>query len=92
MTDNTSSYGFQNVAPEEKQGRVNHVFSRVAKDYDLMNDLMSAGIHRVWKRFTIEVSAVRPGHRVLDIAGGTGDEDELGRRRRVHGRNLIHPS
>lgn len=75
MTDNTSSYGFQNVAPEEKQGRVNHVFSRVAKDYDLMNDLMSGGMHRVWKNELLTMLAPRPTGPLnhLDVAGGTGD-------------------
>ncbi len=66
-------FGYQQVDEQEKAGRVAGVFDSVAGRYDLMNDLMSGGIHRVWKRFTIEVSAVRPGQRVLDIAGGTGD-------------------
>jgi demethylmenaquinone methyltransferase/2-methoxy-6-polyprenyl-1,4-benzoquinol methylase len=68
-----TDFGYKNVDAQEKAGLVANVFHSVADRYDLMNDLMSAGIHRVWKRFTIEVSAVRPGHRVLDIAGGTGD-------------------
>jgi demethylmenaquinone methyltransferase/2-methoxy-6-polyprenyl-1,4-benzoquinol methylase len=68
-----TDFGYKNVETEEKAGLVANVFHSVADRYDLMNDLMSAGIHRVWKRFTIEVSAVRPGHKVLDIAGGTGD-------------------
>ncbi|MFT6791259.1 MAG: demethylmenaquinone methyltransferase/2-methoxy-6-polyprenyl-1,4-benzoquinol methylase [Cellvibrionaceae bacterium] len=66
-------FGFESVPTAEKAQRVAGVFHSVAKKYDVMNDLMSAGIHRLWKRFTIEVSAVRPGHKVLDIAGGTGD-------------------
>ncbi|MEP5763960.1 MAG: bifunctional demethylmenaquinone methyltransferase/2-methoxy-6-polyprenyl-1,4-benzoquinol methylase UbiE [Halieaceae bacterium] len=66
-------FGYREVEPDDKAGLVANVFHSVADRYDLMNDLMSGGIHRVWKRFTIEVSAVRPGHRVLDIAGGTGD-------------------
>jgi demethylmenaquinone methyltransferase/2-methoxy-6-polyprenyl-1,4-benzoquinol methylase len=70
---NTTHFGYEQVAVEEKQQRVAGVFHSVAAKYDLMNDLMSGGIHRLWKRFTIETSAVRPGHRVLDIAGGTGD-------------------
>ena len=75
MTDNTSSYGFQTVNPSEKQGRVNHVFSRVAKDYDLMNDLMSGGMHRVWKNELITMLAPRATGPLnhLDVAGGTGD-------------------
>ncbi len=66
-------FGYQQVDEQDKAGLVADVFDSVAGRYDLMNDLMSGGIHRVWKRFTIEVSAVRPGNRVLDIAGGTGD-------------------
>lgn len=66
-------FGFQQVPPEEKARRVAGVFDSVANRYDLMNDLMSLGIHRWWKRFTVEVSGVRSGQRVLDLAGGTGD-------------------
>ena len=66
-------FGYRQVDREEKAGLVAGVFHSVANRYDLMNDLMSGGIHRIWKRFTIEVSAVRPGNRVLDVAGGTGD-------------------
>jgi demethylmenaquinone methyltransferase/2-methoxy-6-polyprenyl-1,4-benzoquinol methylase len=69
----TTHFGFEEVPVNEKAQRVAGVFHSVASKYDLMNDLMSGGIHRLWKRFTIEVSAVRPGHKVLDIAGGTGD-------------------
>jgi len=71
--DNTTHFGYKEVRTEEKAGMVGDVFDSVASRYDLMNDLMSAGIHRIWKRFTIELSGVRPGNRVLDIAGGTGD-------------------
>jgi ubiquinone/menaquinone biosynthesis methyltransferase len=66
-------FGFETVAEEEKARRVAGVFDSVAGRYDLMNDLMSGGMHRLWKRFTIEQSGVRPGQKVLDIAGGTGD-------------------
>jgi demethylmenaquinone methyltransferase/2-methoxy-6-polyprenyl-1,4-benzoquinol methylase len=66
-------FGFQRVKIEEKAGRVAEVFHSVAHNYDIMNDLMSVGIHRLWKRYTIEASAVRPGQYILDIAGGTGD-------------------
>jgi demethylmenaquinone methyltransferase/2-methoxy-6-polyprenyl-1,4-benzoquinol methylase len=66
-------FGFKEVETDAKAGMVADVFHSVAARYDLMNDLMSAGIHRVWKRFTIELSGVRTGHSVLDIAGGTGD-------------------
>jgi demethylmenaquinone methyltransferase/2-methoxy-6-polyprenyl-1,4-benzoquinol methylase len=66
-------FGYEEVPVAEKQKRVGAVFSSVARRYDVMNDLMSLGIHRVWKRFAIDLAAVRPGERVLDIAGGTGD-------------------
>ncbi|MFY9326705.1 MAG: bifunctional demethylmenaquinone methyltransferase/2-methoxy-6-polyprenyl-1,4-benzoquinol methylase UbiE [Georgfuchsia sp.] len=66
-------FGFKTVAEEEKAQRVAGVFSSVARKYDVMNDLMSAGLHRLWKRFTIELSGVRAGQRVLDVAGGTAD-------------------
>lgn len=66
-------FGFETVPESEKAHRVKGVFSSVADKYDLMNDLMSAGMHRLWKRFTLEVAGARPGDRVLDIAGGTGD-------------------
>ena len=71
--ENTTDFGFTRVARDAKAGMVRGVFDSVASRYDLMNDLMSAGIHRLWKRFTIELSAARPGQTVLDIAGGTGD-------------------
>ena len=66
-------FGFETVAEDEKAVRVAGVFDSVAGKYDLMNDVMSVGLHRVWKAFTIGRAAVRPGARVLDIAGGTGD-------------------
>jgi len=66
-------FGFEQVAPTEKAGRVRGVFDSVASRYDLMNDLMSGGLHRLWKRFTVQVAAVREGSQVLDLAGGTGD-------------------
>ena len=69
----TTHFGYQQVRREEKAGKVAGVFHSVAHNYDLMNDLMSMGIHRLWKRYTIEMSGVRGGSRVLDIAGGTGD-------------------
>ncbi len=69
----TTDFGYEQVAVEEKAGRVANVFHSVAARYDLMNDLMSGGVHRLWKRFTIELAAVRPGQKILDIAGGTGD-------------------
>ncbi|MFC3148155.1 bifunctional demethylmenaquinone methyltransferase/2-methoxy-6-polyprenyl-1,4-benzoquinol methylase UbiE [Piscinibacterium candidicorallinum] len=66
-------FGFEQVEETEKAGKVAGVFHSVASKYDVMNDLMSAGLHRVWKKFTIEVAGIRPGMKVLDIAGGTGD-------------------
>lgn len=71
--DKTTDFGFQKVAWGEKQKRVGAVFDSVAGRYDLMNDLMSFGIHRLWKRFAIDLAGVRAGERVLDLAGGTGD-------------------
>lgn len=72
MSDKTH-FGFEQVAPDEKTRRVRGVFESVASKYDLMNDLMSGGLHRAWKRFTVEASGVRAGQCVLDIAGGTAD-------------------
>ena len=72
MSDPTQ-FGYEQVTPEEKTRRVKGVFDSVASRYDLMNDLMSAGLHRAWKRFAVEASGVRPGARVLDVAGGTAD-------------------
>ena len=69
----TTHFGFTEVPVTEKAQRVRGVFDSVATRYDLMNDLMSLGIHRVWKRFTIEKAGLRPGMQVLDLAGGTGD-------------------
>ena len=69
----TIDFGFSEVPLEEKVKKVKGVFDSVAGNYDIMNDVMSMGIHRIWKRKTIELSGVRPGHKVLDLAGGTGD-------------------
>ncbi len=69
----TTDFGFEKVPEDEKARRVAGVFDSVATRYDVMNDLMSAGLHRVWKRFTVAQSGLRPGHRVLDVAGGTAD-------------------
>ncbi len=71
--DKTTHFGFKTVNRGDKVNMVAGVFHSVAGKYDLMNDLMSGGIHRLWKRFTIELSGVRRGNAVLDIAGGTGD-------------------
>jgi len=76
-----TDFGYQTVPEHEKAQRVAGVFDSVASRYDLMNDLMSAGLHRWWKRFAVEQSGVRPGDRVLDVAGGTGDLARLFARR-----------
>jgi demethylmenaquinone methyltransferase/2-methoxy-6-polyprenyl-1,4-benzoquinol methylase len=73
MSDKTTHFGFQKVPVEEKAQRVRSVFDSVATDYDLMNDVMSLGIHRLWKRLAIGMANIRPGQQVLDLAGGTGD-------------------
>lgn len=73
MSEPTTHFGFKTVEESEKAQKVAEVFHSVARKYDVMNDLMSAGLHRIWKHFTIETSGARPGNRVLDIAGGTGD-------------------
>jgi len=69
----TTHFGFEQVDEQQKAGKVGGVFSSVAQRYDLMNDLMSAGLHRIWKRFAVELCGVREGAKVLDVAGGTGD-------------------
>ena len=69
----TTHFGYKEVPVEEKASHVAGVFHSVSQRYDVMNDLMSMGVHRLWKRFTLNASGVRPGARVLDIAGGTGD-------------------
>jgi demethylmenaquinone methyltransferase/2-methoxy-6-polyprenyl-1,4-benzoquinol methylase len=71
--DDTTHFGYQSVQKDEKADLVRDVFDSVASRYDIMNDLMSAGLHRLWKRFTIDHAALRPGNVVLDLAGGTGD-------------------
>ncbi|MBI5450268.1 MAG: bifunctional demethylmenaquinone methyltransferase/2-methoxy-6-polyprenyl-1,4-benzoquinol methylase UbiE [Gammaproteobacteria bacterium] len=76
MTDqpqDTTDFGFQRVPVDDKVRRVGAVFDSVASRYDVMNDLMSLGVHRLWKRVAVELSGVRPGQRVLDLAAGTGD-------------------
>jgi demethylmenaquinone methyltransferase/2-methoxy-6-polyprenyl-1,4-benzoquinol methylase len=71
--DEKSDFGYQRVAAGDKAARVRGVFDRVAERYDLMNDLMSLGLHRWWKAFAISVARPRPGERILDVAGGSGD-------------------
>ncbi len=77
MTDKTTHFGFKTVEEAEKQQKVGEVFHSVASKYDVMNDVMSAGLHRTWKRFAVDVSGVKAGDCVLDIAGGSGDLSKL---------------
>jgi demethylmenaquinone methyltransferase / 2-methoxy-6-polyprenyl-1,4-benzoquinol methylase len=89
MTDERSTdFGFQRVPRADKARRVRNVFDSVAANYDLMNDLMSAGTHRLWKRFTLALANLRPGQRALDVAGGTGDL-AAGLARQVGPRGLV---
>jgi demethylmenaquinone methyltransferase / 2-methoxy-6-polyprenyl-1,4-benzoquinol methylase len=81
MTDNKTDFGYQKVAEGEKAEKVAAVFDSVAPRYDLMNDLMSAGAHRLWKRFAVELAALKPHERVLDLAGGSGDMVRLAAKR-----------
>ncbi|MBM3342079.1 MAG: bifunctional demethylmenaquinone methyltransferase/2-methoxy-6-polyprenyl-1,4-benzoquinol methylase UbiE [Betaproteobacteria bacterium] len=73
MENKTTHFGYQQVPESEKARKVQDVFTSVAQRYDVMNDLMSGGLHRLWKRFTLDQSYVRAGERVLDVAGGTAD-------------------
>jgi len=77
MTDKQTHFGYQTVNEDEKTDKVAEVFHSVAKNYDLMNDLMSLGTHRLWKRFTLNVAKPHKGDRILDLAGGTGDLTKL---------------
>lgn len=77
MSDKETHFGFQSVKEKEKEKKVGEVFHSVAKKYDIMNDVMSAGMHRLWKRFTVNTSGVKAGDSVLDIAGGSGDLSKL---------------
>jgi len=69
----TTHFGFRDVQAKDKQKLVGKVFTSVARNYDLMNDLMSLGVHRAWKRYYVATAQVKPGDRALDLAGGTGD-------------------
>ncbi|OJT94855.1 MAG: bifunctional demethylmenaquinone methyltransferase/2-methoxy-6-polyprenyl-1,4-benzoquinol methylase [Alphaproteobacteria bacterium 65-7] len=90
MTEKTASFGFRTVPESEKEGLVKEVFSSVAARYDLMNDLMSAGVHRIWKDAMVEWLNPQPGWKTLDVAGGTGDIAlrivEMARSRNLQGR------
>ena len=76
-TEHNTHFGYKTVAEADKAKKVGEVFHSVASKYDLMNDVMSAGLHRGWKRFAVEISGVRSGDKVLDIAGGSGDLSKL---------------
>jgi demethylmenaquinone methyltransferase/2-methoxy-6-polyprenyl-1,4-benzoquinol methylase len=86
--ERSTDFGFQRVPPGEKARRVRGVFDSVVDRYDLMNDLMSAGAHRLWKRFTLALANLHPGQRALDVAGGTGDL-AAGLARQVGERGLV---
>ena len=86
--DPSADFGFQRVPRDHKARRVRGVFDSVADNYDLMNDLMSAGTHRLWKRFTLALANLRPGQRALDVAGGSGDL-AAGMARQVGSRGLV---
>jgi demethylmenaquinone methyltransferase/2-methoxy-6-polyprenyl-1,4-benzoquinol methylase len=77
MRNKETHFGFKSVKEEEKQKKVGEVFHSVAQKYDIMNDVMSAGMHRLWKRFTVNTSGVKAGDSVLDIAAGSGDLSKL---------------
>jgi demethylmenaquinone methyltransferase/2-methoxy-6-polyprenyl-1,4-benzoquinol methylase len=77
MSDKTTHFGFSDVPVGDKERRVRNVFDSVSDNYDLMNDMMSFGVHRLWKRFAINMAGLQPGQQVLDLAGGTGDLTRL---------------
>lgn len=87
--DNTTHFGFQTVPEAEKAGRVQGVFTSVASKYDIMNDVMSMGIHRVWKDAMMDWLAPRPGQKLLDVAGGTGDISFRFLKRAGHGHSTV---
>jgi demethylmenaquinone methyltransferase/2-methoxy-6-polyprenyl-1,4-benzoquinol methylase len=86
----TTHFGFESVDERDKARRVRGVFDSVAPKYDLMNDLMSMGLHRAWKAYTVLAADVRPGHQVLDIAGGTGDLALAFAKRAGSGGRVVH--
>ena len=90
MSDEQAQFGFEEVSPTEKTRRVRGVFDSVAGKYDVMNDVMSAGLHRLWKRFAVDVAGPRAGQRVLDLAGGTGDLARLFAKRVGPGGVVVH--
>ena len=89
MTEHTH-FGYEDVTPEEKTRRVRGVFDSVAGKYDVMNDLMSGGLHRLWKRFAVDLVPLRAGQKVLDLAGGTGDLARLFARKVGASGTVVH--
>jgi demethylmenaquinone methyltransferase/2-methoxy-6-polyprenyl-1,4-benzoquinol methylase len=89
MTDKTTHFGFETVPEGEKAGRVQGVFNSVASKYDIMNDVMSMGIHRIWKEAMMDWLAPRPGQKLLDVAGGTGDISFKFLKRAGHGHATV---
>ena len=73
MSKKTTHFGYKTVSLDSKANHVAGVFDSVAKKYDMMNDIMSGGVHRIWKHITVEISRAKSGHQILDVAGGTGD-------------------
>lgn len=73
MSEKTTHFGYKDVSPDEKAHKVGEVFSSVANKYDVMNDVMSFGIHRLWKRYFVNIANIQPNHQILDLAAGTGD-------------------
>ncbi|MBV8740193.1 MAG: class I SAM-dependent methyltransferase, partial [Sinobacteraceae bacterium] len=88
MSDERTDFGFERVRRGDKARRVRGVFDSVAPNYDLMNDLMSAGVHRLWKQFLLTLTGLRPGQRALDVAAGTGDLS-LGLARQIGARGQL---
>ena len=88
MTEDTTHFGYRDVPADRKAGLVREVFDSVADRYDLMNDLMSMGAHRLWKDFAVRLSGVHAGDNVLDVASGSGDLARLLLRKTGYGRNL----
>jgi demethylmenaquinone methyltransferase/2-methoxy-6-polyprenyl-1,4-benzoquinol methylase len=90
MNEQRTQFGYDQVSPEEKTRRVRGVFDSVAGKYDVMNDVMSMGLHRLWKRFAVDRAGPRAGQRVLDLAGGTGDLARLFAARVGPGGTVVH--
>ena len=89
MTDNTTHFGAQTIREDEKAGKVRSLFSDVANNYDIMNDVMSVGIHRIWKEAMMDWLAPRAGQKLLDVAGGTGDVSFKFLKRAGHGNATV---